>query len=181
VPRQLILLFFHFPMCLDSWYCCSSIQSVEYRASLVIMGRMAVPRLRQSAAVLSPLRLGFSSRLVNVGLLTKWHWHRLLPENFRVPLPVSAHQSSIIISHRLVPTECPFRILPYDRSLKSSKASSQHDAFSFSFQHLLFTLTTSSCSLRLLPRLPITYILPHIFLQERLLEDISYAGRNHSC
>lgn len=146
-------------MCLDSWYYRSSIQSAECHASSVIMGRMAVPRLRQSASVLSQLRLGFSSRLVNVGFLTKRHWLRLLHENFGMPLPVSAHQSSIILSRRLIPTECPVRILPYDRSLTSSKASS----------HLLFSLTSSRYCLRLLPRLQVIYILPQIFLRRQFI------------
>lgn len=58
-------------MCLDSWYCCFSIQIAKYRASSVTIGRLAVPRLRKSAVVLIKLRFGFSSRLVYVGFLTK--------------------------------------------------------------------------------------------------------------
>ena len=139
------------------------------------MGRLAVSCLRQSAAVFSQLRLGFSSSLVYLWFSTKWHWHRLLPENFVMPLSVSAHQSSIIICHSLVPTVCLFHILPYDRSLTSSKASSPHSAiycflFQFPVSSLFFKffqllLTPSSSSSRHL--YPALYV-GHLESKERL-------------
>jgi hypothetical protein len=144
MSRQLVPLLFH-----------------SKRRMSCVTDRMAVPRLRQSAAVLSHSRLGFSSRLVNVGFLTKFYWLRLLPEKFGMHLAVSAHQTSIMIPHSLLPTECPFLVLPYEMPLTSFKPISQRSSFSFNFQHPLYSLTSSSCCLRLLPLLPVTYILPH--------------------
>jgi hypothetical protein len=60
------------------------------------------------------------------------------------------------VSYRLV----SFCFLSYDRSIASSKASSPYSAiYSYYFQYHIFSLTASSSCLRLLPRLPVIYIL----------------------
>jgi len=57
-----------------------------------------------------------------------------------------------------------FRSLPYDKSTALSKRvhTVQISAFSFSFQYPLVSLMSSGICLRLLPRLPVTSIVPSI-------------------
>jgi len=72
---------------------------------------------------------------------------------------VCCHIAKLCISHS-------FRSLSYDRSIASSKRvlhRVQFNAFSFNFQYPLFALRSSSSCLCLLPRLPITCILPSTF------------------
>jgi hypothetical protein len=56
-----------------------------------------------------------------------------------------------------------FPSLPYDRFTAYCKASYPQNVPCFSFQHPVFSLSTSSICLRLLPRLPIAFTIPCIF------------------
>jgi hypothetical protein len=68
--------------------------------SLIIQ---AVLWLKQLVAGLSPWRLGFSLRLVHMGLVgTQWHWNRFFSKNFSFSLSVSFHQCSTFIHLPLI-------------------------------------------------------------------------------
>jgi hypothetical protein len=59
-----------------------------------------------------------------------------------------------------------FYSLSYDKSIDSSKARSSQSAIcasTFNFQYPYFSWRSSSSFLHLLPRLPVTYIIPSIF------------------
>jgi len=99
----------------------------------------------------------------------KYAW--LVPWNVHTTVPLHSLMCNMKCSgHRLSKSYSSFihspRSLPYNRAIASSKAGSAHSVitcFLCQFTAPSLSLTSSSCCLRLLPRLPVTSIPPSIF------------------